>query len=287
MNTIIRLKGGLGNQMFQYATAYAIAREKHMVLVLDTRSGFERDKVFKRRFSLHKLGIVAHTHATWLNRFLFVLVSHFPVLLIVFKKPGLGTTTITNQADLAFQAYFSKNIQLDGYWQSYMNFQPYRQTLFEIFSKNLEVPQELVSRFNIDFENDVAVCMRFFEELLGDNTMNLPTDTAFYQKAIASIAGKGIYKLIVFSSDSTRAVKYLSSFGIVSGDYHLLTSDLGYEDEVKILALMSHFKHLIISNSSFYWWAGWLAGMRNNNTIVLAPKNCAVHNYYPEQWILI
>ena len=50
----ITLIGGLGNQLFQYACAYNLARKLNSELIIDDKSGFFFDKKFKRNISLPK-----------------------------------------------------------------------------------------------------------------------------------------------------------------------------------------------------------------------------------------
>ena len=49
--------GGLGNQMFQYAAARALAARSGADLVLDPWTGFVRDRVFKRQYALDRLPV--------------------------------------------------------------------------------------------------------------------------------------------------------------------------------------------------------------------------------------
>jgi hypothetical protein len=48
---IVRLKGGLGNQLFEYAAAHALALRSQVPLWLDTTSGFRGDP-YGRRYEL-------------------------------------------------------------------------------------------------------------------------------------------------------------------------------------------------------------------------------------------
>ncbi|MGA0370143.1 MAG: hypothetical protein ACO3N7_11930, partial [Kiritimatiellia bacterium] len=53
MNSIrVILSGGLGNQLFQYATGRALAERTGAELVLDTVTGFKDDKVYNRSYEL-------------------------------------------------------------------------------------------------------------------------------------------------------------------------------------------------------------------------------------------
>ena len=284
---ITRLKGGLGNQMFQFAMGYSLAKQSNTKLVLDTVSGFVRDRVFKRSFSLHMLGATDFIKASAFDRFLFRWVSRFPALLLFFKRPRLSNLYGNPDSDFIFQGYLSSDIRLDGYWHFAGNCKEYQENLFEIFSSTLALNDALIEKLGIDPAKDIALCMRFFEEIPGVDQHNMATETGFYQKALASVYTKGEQKLIVFSSDSIRAKTCLDGMGIGEDEYKLLTGDLGYADEIEILALMSYFTKLIISNSSFYWWAGWLAGMRNRQTIVIAPEIKGKNGYYPEHWKLL
>ena len=46
---IVQLQGGLGNQMFQYATARSISLKNNLDLVIDDWSGFFRDVHHQRK----------------------------------------------------------------------------------------------------------------------------------------------------------------------------------------------------------------------------------------------
>ena len=55
----------------------------------------------------------------------------------------------------------------------------------------------------------------------------------------------------------------------------------------KDMFLISRCSHHINSNGSFSWWSSWLN--KNENKIVIVPKNFMVNKYfediYPESWI--
>src|SRR5688572_30609882 len=53
---IVRIAGGLGNQLFQYAAARRLAIRNNVPLTLDHISGFPRD-FYKRNFLLDKFNI--------------------------------------------------------------------------------------------------------------------------------------------------------------------------------------------------------------------------------------
>src|SRR5215831_16235441 len=53
----VQLMGGLGNQMFQYAAARALASRNGAKLLLDNRSAFITDRVYGRQYELDPMPI--------------------------------------------------------------------------------------------------------------------------------------------------------------------------------------------------------------------------------------
>ena len=54
---ILRVKGGLGNQLFIYAFGYSLAKKNNYDLYLDYTTGFLRDHKYKRHYMLNKFNI--------------------------------------------------------------------------------------------------------------------------------------------------------------------------------------------------------------------------------------
>lgn len=64
---VVRIMGGLGNQLFCYSAARRLAVANGAELVLDDVSGFTRDRRYRRRFMLQQFGIPCR-HATAAER---------------------------------------------------------------------------------------------------------------------------------------------------------------------------------------------------------------------------
>jgi hypothetical protein len=62
---IIRLRGGLGNQMFMYAFAKSLSIKNRIPLKVDTISGFSNDKTYKRKYLLHHFSIDDEIASNW------------------------------------------------------------------------------------------------------------------------------------------------------------------------------------------------------------------------------
>ena len=54
---IVRLFGGIGNQLFIYAAAKRLALKNNADLIIDNVSGFEKDFNYKRTCQLHHFNI--------------------------------------------------------------------------------------------------------------------------------------------------------------------------------------------------------------------------------------
>ena len=57
VKVIVRVRGGLGNQLFCYAAARRLALINNAELVIDDVTGFVRDKKYKRKYMLDHFNI--------------------------------------------------------------------------------------------------------------------------------------------------------------------------------------------------------------------------------------
>jgi len=286
---IIRITGGLGNQMFQYAAGRRLSYILKSNLKLDI-SHYQKDKL--RNFNLDLLNIkcqIANKREINLSNpsqkgLLSKLRSR------IFKPPPLKPFR---------EKYFnfdpsvltlSDGVYLDGYWQSEKYFADIKNIIRNDFmlrnyseGNNLELIQKIKSK--------TSVCIHIRR---GDYNTDPKTfqdhglcSLDYYQKGIQHITQKiGGATFFVFSDDISWAKDNLKiNYPAVFVDHN--TIDNAYED----LHLMSHCKHHIIANSSFSWWGAWLC--QNQNKIVIAPHqwfNSAEHDtkdLIPQSWKIL
>ncbi len=289
---IASLIGGLGNQMFQYAAARALADRHNAPLLLDT-SGFEDYPL--RRFELGELKIRAeiatphHLDTIRPQQFknkLGRILSHLESSL---RRPG--KIRIFNERSFAYDANFfeqSPPIYLNGYWQSERYFLDSARAIREDFTLKLPLDSACQNVLgNIKQTTSVSLHVR-----RGDYVTNTTTaqfhgtcSLAYYQAAVGYIAAQVTDPhFFVFSDDldwvgKNLHVPYLTTLVDVNGP------DRGVAD----MALMSACQHHIIANSSFSWWGAWLNSAENK--IVVAPQrwfNQASHDtrdLLPESWV--
>lgn len=298
---IVRLKGGLGNQLFAYATARRLAIFNEVELVIDAQTGFEFDYKYKRSFALGDFNIASRLaepaellepFGRW-RRFLARKMSE--------HKP-LGSRTYIRQSGVEFDPRIlslkleNSTTYFDAFGQSERYFFDIRDKLqIELslsFSKNLNCLEILKLIRSTDA---VAVHLRWFDSGKPKNTVNIPV--GYYSEAISRMLQKspGAH-FFIFSDRPDMAAKVCGAFlgknpfTIVAHNRNSFSAEIDFW-------LMRQCRHFIISNSTFAWWAAWLSEMNYSECLVIAPSitTSAADNVtawgfqglLPERWVLI
>lgn len=298
----VSILGGLGNQMFQYAAAKALACRNGVDLAIDD-SAFEGYRL--RSFMLDRLRIpeldslpaavprvsprnFAAFH--WRNRVNRVLSQ------VGFKSIAVpGTYTEPHfHFDPAFLQLKSP-VSLFGYFQSERYFGEIADDLRRYFQ-----PREPLGRAAQDIadaiagaEMPVSIHIRRGDYVTSAETARVHGTLGFdyYRKALDLVqheAGRKI-TLFVFSDDAEAAADLLRFYSgkiiEVRGDPERPWDDM---------ALMARCRHHVIANSSFSWWGAWLNP--SSSKIVIAPRawfsqeGMRMHNIcdlHPPTWMLL
>ena len=136
MITVLIL-GGLGNQMFAYASAKAIARANKTGLKLDTHSGFRND-AYKRKYALGNFNIKARVANNFCNyKKLFGRYRQFAERTVNAYLPSTirwyyHEKQFTFHKELLTKP--NKNLYLDGYFQSPAYFDSIKEELLDEFT---------------------------------------------------------------------------------------------------------------------------------------------------------
>ncbi len=264
---IVKIKGGLGNQLFQYALGRAVALHHKLPLKLDLTI-FKTYKL--HRYLLDQFAIQADiaTENEIIN-----LKGRKNVLFSALRKAGLikRKSYFKEKRSSYFDASVFKNnfVYLDGYWQNELYFLDIRELLLRELS-----PISSMSDLGCDYlkfikkSNSVSVHVRRGNYL---NTKNINVlDVDYYMKA-AEYVRKNVEKptFFVFSDDLEWCK---NSLGFLDDCIYVDRTQTDIDD----LKLMSFCQHNIIANSSFSWWGAWLN--RNLNKTVIAPKGWLIND---------
>lgn len=295
MMIILRLKGGLGNQLFQYAAARQIAFNNNVELLLDTKSGFEND-AFKRRYALDNFRIVAKIapsemmprFVSRLNRKLVRTCQQF-LLPLRSRSYVIEGKRQFNPELLAVR--FKRPVYLEGYFQSYRYFSGIKDIVRqELQLKEFSSIQSSECLSKISAVNAVSIHLRSYNANQANDTskINGICSAQYYSAAIAHIKECVTNPVFfVFSDNMAWAKNHLETLS--SSLRRVIYMDTGKDQDD--LCLMSSCKHNIIANSTFSWWGAWLN--TNPNKIVVAPKDWfaseqfSVNDIYPENWVKI
>ena len=281
---IIKLSGGIGNQMFQYAAGYSLARRNRTELLLDLSSycsnpihnGYELFKVFSIETSEatnEDLKLVIGFRS---NRICTKFLEKYPLKILCGNNFYI-------QPFFHFDKSFDqvkKNSLLSGYFQSEKYFLGYRKSISKIYSQ-FNTLNNLKGRNKKHLEkisnsNSISIHVRRGDYLTNLSAYNVHgvCSKSYYITAINHFKSlmKDL-KFFVFSDDvaySKLIFKGLSNVTYIENNI----TEHSYLD----MFLMSSCKHNVIANSTFSWWAAWLNN--NKNKIVIAPSKWFKNNKY-------
>lgn len=244
---IVKLIGGLGNQMFQYAFGRNLSGRLGVQLKLDI-SGFETYRL--RRYSLGALNIVE----AFASNHEIAMSPHVSEVGFAFDPRAL---------------LLPDGCHLDGYWQSEKYFAGCDEILREEFSVRtaLKGPSvELAQRMRS--QTSVSLHVRRGDYVANPHTaaVHHVCDAEYYERCIDYMGGKlENPEFFVFSDEPEWARENLRiPYPTTVVSHNDVLSD--YDD----LRLMGMCDHHIIANSSFSWWGAWLNP--SSEKIVIAPR---------------
>lgn len=291
----IDLKGGLGNQMFQYAMGKELAYLSKETMKLDL--GFlstvkNQSNLTVRNYELS----------------IFNIQEDFATDAEVKKYKNLRTR-ILNRFFPNYRAnpyvkekYFNFDPSIsslrgdhyfDGHWMSEKYFSHVKSEIRSEFTFKRKILDEGKS-IHSEILNSNSVCIHVRR---GDYVHN-PTIAKLHQTTSLNYFEHGISLVksrvkdpvfFIFSDDINWCVKHLNGLENV----HFIERELAGKgaDNSDYLQLMVACKYFVISNSTFSWWAAWLS--THPDKIVVAPQNwfndkkIVTKDIYPANWIRI
>lgn len=278
---IVKLGGGLGNQMFQYATAKALSVTASTELKLDI-SHFER-KIPKETPRNYRLDIFPNIKESIASKyeinklirqfnvdFLNKVYKNFNIKILNFNKKYIPERSIL-YSPIALNG--KRSIYLDGYWQSEKYFDTVSNVIQECFNLDFLYHHENLQPFIDRIQQEISVSIHVrrgdYATYHSNTIYHEIADLNYYKKAITRISEtvSGNLTFFIFSDDIPWCKKNL----VIPFKHIFINTGEEYHD----LFLMSNCRHHIIPNSSFSWWAAWLN--RRNDKTIIAPKRWFVH----------
>lgn len=282
----VKLKGGLGNQMFQYAVARAHSPQVTIDFSFLQQHTVSSETFTSRIFGLNIFPNIVYTPIKNWQRFLYLNESQIPFAERLKRWLGFNCKLIRQYENELVLVKPEKNLYFDGYFQSEKYFSKIRSELLHEFSfpsldeKNSHWKQQILNDPNAvsvhirrgDYlkpavlEYHGLISQRYYMQSM-EELKNTYPDATWY----------------IFSDDPVSARELFQN---IPSCYFVEGNN---QDAWKDMALMAACKHHIIANSSFSWWGAWLS---NHTGITIAPKNWFnpakaifnIHDFVPAHW---
>ncbi len=270
---VVKLQGGMGNQLFQYAAGRALADKNNTELRLDvypfkkykvhdySLSPFSFEEKFDERGSLARL------------------LGHGPRRVVEEGHPF--DPSILELGD---------DVYLEGYWQT----EKYFASIAPTIRQELQVatPQEgrdLKLQEEMNASCSVSLHVRRGDYITNPRAAKVHglCSLDYYKRAVEEMGKRvGDLHLFLFSDDPAWVKENMAfSYPITVVDHN------GREKNYEDLRLMSQCKHHILANSSFSWWGAWLNPSKDK--VVIAPKQwfakeeIDTRDVLPEEWLTL
>jgi len=272
MHITTQIQGGLGNQLFQYATGKAISLRLKRPLHVDVdwfRQGHEgvtpRNLLLpylNLKYEIDKVSSVFKPPKRWQR----IAQRILPTNTYVLNDRPYRFNVSVNQ----FNPFRNQSVYLMGYWQSYRYFESIRNELLE----EIKPAKPLSSNYQAYLE-DIHNASSAMVHIRRGDYIHLPAAAKihgflgleYYKKGMdLLLEADAKTKFFVFSDDIDWAKKNLPH-----QDQICFIESIEEESApVQELFLMSQCQKHLIANSSLSWWGAWLSTSSSSHTV--APK---------------
>lgn len=284
---VVKLMGGLGNQMFQYAFGQALQNANPKDKVLYDVEWFKKahkGKVAARELGLSLFGINP-PQATPKQAKIFAgknkIYNLFCPKIPRIIDAGWGKF----RPEILHQ---SGNIYYNGYFQNEEYFanidaQIRRDFAYPPLEKDDSFNQEWLKKIQAA-ENPICIHLRRGDYL---NLAGWVLPLSYYQNAVAYI--KAHVKNPTFFVFGSECDDYIQNEFDIGAPFELVGEENARNHaDWKDMMLMSACKHAVIANSTFSWWAAWLGENKTDSGIIVAPSPFVENDeIIPTRWIKI
>ena len=299
---VVRLTGGLGNQMFQYAFGQALRFATSLQVYFDARSLFDGGRIegdTPREYSLGQLNVdVAFASDAHLDFFgvkysnevkvgLHSLISNLQNLArnnrVVEEKGFAYRNDVLSKGRTA--KYFS------GYWQS----EKYLAGIEAAIRSEFQPRTALTTEANELMQRIEALGAACVNVRRGDFVSDEKTrkfhgymDTDYYTSGLMRLRRTGAFDhVFVFSDEPDWCVSNLT----LPGKVEVVDHRFAGPHFTHYLKLMSSCSGFVIPNSTFGWWGAWLSNVSGNQIISprtwFADRTIDTSDIVPESWTRI
>jgi hypothetical protein len=252
-----RLMGGLGNMMFQIATAHSVAIRDNKEMICDIRDM----QIPHKPYTFYTNNVLRN-----------VKFSNILTNLNHMGEGGFHYIPIPK---------INGNVKLIGHFQSEKYFIDHKNKILELFEIDDVTKNHLLEKYGEIINQDTCSIHIRRGDYLGLPTHHPTQSIEYYQRAIKIVGEEKHF--LVFSDDiewCKENFDFLQNKTFISGNQD-------YED----LYLMSMCQNNIIANSTFSWWGAWLNKNENKQVIIpskwfgISNSHLNTNDLYCDKWI--
>ena len=289
---IVKLKGGLGNQMFQYSYALLVEKRTGEPVKLDYSSYYSLGSDSVRvprieKFDIHigpadqrELSSIlkfSHKGNSLSFKYKVGILAEEKLNHRYFREPNRGYIDPT-----VLMGYY----YFDGYWQSWRYVEEVKEKVKKEFVPNYNLSEKTrITQDVMRSENAVFIGVRR-GDYAAEREHYGSFNSNYYLNAMSYISQRVNNPVFyVFSNDIDwcKANLHLGDYCVKYRDSELQTDD--FEE----LMLMASCQHAIIVNSSYHWWGATL--IKNSKKIICCPEKWWFDDkpidIIPNEWIRI
>jgi len=270
---VIKLFGGLGNQMFQYAFGRVLSEFYKAKLFIDVSSFDNQEKLpgfTPRNFEMDIFNVQSKiTDDSLIKNF----KKNTPYKRIK-SRLGFSTGKILTQRNFGFDEVFFHSkppLYISGYFQSEKYFLNKHHLIKEIFAFPALSEPQLNNYAGIINKSTDSVAIHFRRgDYVSDpitSKFHVTCSLTYYEESIKYFLNKLIDPLFfIFSDDIEWVEKNIANWPIQKVIIKTPENTPSWVE----MCLMSLCKNNIIANSSYSWWGAWLNS--NSDKVVIAPE---------------
>lgn len=284
---IVKIWGGLGNQLFQYSFGKYLAARLNTAVKYDIQITNKLNSFTQRDLAISFFNVemeIATVREISKKKYFSNIQLARVERKMAQSLPFLLKTHIveSNEPKPFGSLPFRDNCYYEGYWQSHKYLMPVEALLRRQLTMKQPAREAVLNTLEqIISGPSVSIHVRRGDYL--HNKYFTTCKMAYYKEAMAHfITTAPNSKFYVFTDDIAWCKEHF-----IGPQYYFVTGNEHFED----MYLMSSCGHNIIANSTFSWWAAWLN--QHQDKMVVAPRdwhkrhNEKYNDLMPENWIKI
>jgi hypothetical protein len=255
---IPRLKGGLGNQMFGIAAAYAAAKRINTNYAIN--------------YNLKHYSGQGHEPSIYKSTFFKNIPETNSFFSKIYNEPGFEYTPIPEVNDVI----------IDGYFQSEKHFKKYSHEIKQLFFFTNEIKLKVDSALNKIKTKKLVIHIRLGDYLLPSyKSTHFVCSRDYYNNALKQF-NLNEYTILICTDSPDIYQKYFNIENAIV---------CNGKNELEDLYLISQCDAVVLTNSSFSWWGSYLGKTKEKICAPIkwfgidGPKNYS--DLYLDNWTII